>query len=121
MIPLLKIFAPLFKLRRNYKSLINQTAGTLTSFRCFFTLVPLGLKLVIQFLDSYLRSLKVASLFTLRSIFLCFASSLIQLIGQDFQPFLLAVKLLLLRERLCYDLFCFFISFWRIDAFRSAE
>ena len=55
----------------------------------------------------HLRPLKVASLFTLRSIFLSFNSRLIQLVSNDFQPLLLSIKLLLLRERLCYDLLSF--------------
>lgn len=55
----------------------------------------------------HLRSLKVASLFTLRSVLLGFDSRLIQLISYDFQPLLLSIKLLLLGERLCYDLLCF--------------
>ena len=55
----------------------------------------------------HLRPLKVTGLITLRSVLFSFDSSLIQLIGQDFQPFLFAVKLLLLRKRLCYDFFGF--------------
>lgn len=55
----------------------------------------------------HLRPLKVASLFTLRSVLLCFDSRLIQLISYDFQPLLLSFKLLLLGERLCYDLLRF--------------
>ena len=55
----------------------------------------------------HLSSFKVASLFTLRSVLLRFDSRLIQLISHDFQPLLLSIKLLLLRERLCYDLLCF--------------
>ena len=57
----------------------------------------------------HLRPLKVTGLITLRRVLFGFNSCLIQLIGQDFQPFLFTVKLLLLRERLCYDLFGFFI------------
>ena len=55
----------------------------------------------------HFRPFKVTGLFTLRSVLFSFDSSLIQLIGQDFQPFLFAVKLLLLRKRLCYDFFGF--------------
>ena len=51
--------------------------------------------------------LKVASLFTLRSVLLSFNSRLIQLISYDFQPLLLSIKLLLLRKRLCNDLLSF--------------
>lgn len=55
----------------------------------------------------HFRPLKVASLFTLRSVFLSFDRCLIQFISYDFQPLLLCIKLLLLGERLCYDLLRF--------------